>query len=30
MEVKQFAAQAGDWWDPNGPEAMLHNSIRSA
>jgi 2-polyprenyl-6-hydroxyphenyl methylase/3-demethylubiquinone-9 3-methyltransferase len=29
-EVKQFAAQAGDWWDPNGPEAMLHrlNPVR--
>src|SRR5215213_9126947 len=23
-EVEQFAAQAGDWWDPNGSEAMLH------
>lgn len=23
-EVKQFADQAGGWWDPNGPEAMLH------
>jgi 2-polyprenyl-6-hydroxyphenyl methylase/3-demethylubiquinone-9 3-methyltransferase len=29
-EVKQFAAQAGGWWDPNGPEAMLHklNPVR--
>ena len=29
-EVKQFAAQAGDWWDPDGPEAMLHrlNPVR--
>ena len=29
-EVKQFAAQAGDWWDPNGSEAMLHrlNPVR--
>jgi 2-polyprenyl-6-hydroxyphenyl methylase / 3-demethylubiquinone-9 3-methyltransferase len=29
-EVKQFAAQAGDWWDPSGPEAMLHrlNPVR--
>ena len=29
-EVKQFAAQAGDWWDSNGPEAMLHrlNPVR--
>lgn len=29
-EVGQFAAQAGGWWDPNGPEAMLHklNPIR--
>jgi len=29
-EVKQFAAQASDWWDPNGPEAMLHklNPVR--
>src|SRR3954451_24524074 len=29
-EVKQFAAQAGDWWDPKGPEAMLHrlNPVR--
>jgi 2-polyprenyl-6-hydroxyphenyl methylase/3-demethylubiquinone-9 3-methyltransferase len=23
-EVRQFAAQAGSWWDPAGPEAMLH------
>ena len=29
-EVRQFAAQAGGWWDPNGPEAMLHrlNPVR--
>ena len=29
-EVKQFAAQAADWWDPDGPEAMLHklNPVR--
>jgi 2-polyprenyl-6-hydroxyphenyl methylase/3-demethylubiquinone-9 3-methyltransferase len=29
-EVKQFAGQAGDWWDPDGPEAMLHklNPVR--
>jgi len=29
-EVRQFAAQAGDWWDPDGPEAMLHklNPVR--
>ena len=29
-EVNQFAAHAGDWWDPNGPEAMLHklNPVR--
>jgi len=29
-EVRQFAAQAGDWWDPNGSEAMLHklNPVR--
>jgi 2-polyprenyl-6-hydroxyphenyl methylase/3-demethylubiquinone-9 3-methyltransferase len=29
-EVRQFSAQAGDWWDPNGPEAMLHklNPVR--
>src|SRR5437763_2595900 len=29
-EVKQFAAQAGDWWDPDGSEAMLHrlNPVR--
>src|SRR4051812_5025585 len=23
-EVAQFASQARGWWDPNGPEAMLH------
>src|SRR5206468_11480754 len=29
-EVKQFAAHAGDWWDPDGSEAMLHklNPVR--
>jgi 2-polyprenyl-6-hydroxyphenyl methylase/3-demethylubiquinone-9 3-methyltransferase len=29
-EVKQFAAQAGGWWDPIGSEAMLHklNPVR--
>ena len=29
-EVKQFAAQARDWWNPDGPEAMLHklNPVR--
>ena len=29
-EVRQFGAQAGDWWDPNGSEAMLHklNPVR--
>ena len=29
-EIKQFAAHAADWWDPNGSEAMLHklNPIR--
>jgi 2-polyprenyl-6-hydroxyphenyl methylase/3-demethylubiquinone-9 3-methyltransferase len=29
-EVGQFAAHAGDWWDPNGSEAMLHklNPVR--
>ena len=31
-EVAQFASHAGDWWDPNGPEAMLHklNPVRLA
>jgi 2-polyprenyl-6-hydroxyphenyl methylase/3-demethylubiquinone-9 3-methyltransferase len=31
-EVQQFAAQAGDWWDPDGSEAMLHklNPVRLA
>src|SRR5215218_10407046 len=31
-EVEQFAAHAGDWWDPNGSEAMLHklNPVRLA
>ena len=29
-EVEQFAAHAGSWWDPDGPEAMLHklNPVR--
>lgn len=29
-EVRQFAAHARDWWDPNGSEAMLHklNPVR--
>lgn len=29
-EVAQFAAHAGDWWDPDGSEAMLHklNPVR--
>jgi 2-polyprenyl-6-hydroxyphenyl methylase/3-demethylubiquinone-9 3-methyltransferase len=29
-EVRQFAAQAADWWDPDGSEAMLHqlNPVR--
>jgi 2-polyprenyl-6-hydroxyphenyl methylase/3-demethylubiquinone-9 3-methyltransferase len=29
-EVEQFAAHAGDWWDPRGSEAMLHklNPVR--
>ena len=29
-EVEQFAAQAGEWWNPRGPEAMLHklNPVR--
>jgi 2-polyprenyl-6-hydroxyphenyl methylase/3-demethylubiquinone-9 3-methyltransferase len=29
-EVEQFAAQAGEWWDARGPEAMLHklNPVR--
>jgi 2-polyprenyl-6-hydroxyphenyl methylase/3-demethylubiquinone-9 3-methyltransferase len=31
-EVEQFASHAGDWWDPNGSEAMLHklNPVRLA
>ena len=31
-EVRQFAAHAGGWWDPDGPEAMLHklNPVRLA
>jgi 2-polyprenyl-6-hydroxyphenyl methylase / 3-demethylubiquinone-9 3-methyltransferase len=29
-EVRQFASHAGDWWDPEGSEAMLHklNPVR--
>src|SRR6476620_3052675 len=29
-EIEQFASHAGDWWDPNGSEAMLHklNPVR--
>ena len=29
-EVSQFSRQAGDWWDPDGSEAMLHklNPVR--
>ena len=29
-EVRQFASHAGDWWAPNGSEAMLHrlNPVR--
>ena len=29
-EVTQFSRQAGDWWDPDGSEAMLHklNPVR--
>jgi len=29
-EVAQFAASAGDWWDPKGSQAMLHklNPVR--
>ena len=29
-EVRQFASHAGDWWDPDGSEAMLHklNPVR--
>src|SRR4051794_16709551 len=29
-EVRQFASHASDWWDPDGPEAMLHklNPVR--
>ena len=31
-EIRQFAAQAADWWDPDGSEAMLHklNPVRLA
>ena len=29
-EIAQFASHAGDWWDPNGSERMLHklNPVR--
>ena len=29
-EIEQFSAHAGGWWDPDGPEAMLHrlNPVR--
>jgi len=29
-EIRQFASHAGDWWDPDGSEAMLHklNPVR--
>ena len=29
-EIAQFASHAGDWWDPDGSEAMLHklNPVR--
>src|SRR5438477_6994420 len=29
-EVRQFASHAGDWWDPDGSEGMLHklNPVR--
>ena len=29
-EIRQFAAQAADWWDPDGSEKMLHrlNPVR--
>jgi len=32
QEVAQFASHAGGWWDPDGPEAMLHrlNPVRLA
>lgn len=32
QEVAQFASHAGGWWDPDGPEAMLHklNRVRLA
>lgn len=31
-EVEQFAGHAGDWWDPEGSQAMLHklNPVRLA
>ena len=31
-EVRQFASHAGDWWDPDGSERMLHklNPVRLA
>lgn len=30
VEIRQFASHAGDWWDPDGSEAMLHklNPVR--
>lgn len=30
QEVRQFASHAGDWWDPDGSEKMLHrlNPVR--
>jgi 2-polyprenyl-6-hydroxyphenyl methylase / 3-demethylubiquinone-9 3-methyltransferase len=29
-EIRRFASEAGDWWNPNGSEAMLHklNPVR--
>src|SRR5213075_867946 len=29
-EIRQFASHAGDWWDPDGSEGMLHklNPVR--
>jgi 2-polyprenyl-6-hydroxyphenyl methylase/3-demethylubiquinone-9 3-methyltransferase len=29
-EIRQFSAQAGGWWDPDGPESVLHrlNPVR--
>ncbi|HET7707989.1 MAG TPA: bifunctional 2-polyprenyl-6-hydroxyphenol methylase/3-demethylubiquinol 3-O-methyltransferase UbiG [Sphingomicrobium sp.] len=31
-EIERFASHAGDWWDPDGSEAMLHklNPVRLA